>query len=248
MQGCLFFCYFCAAMANRGFQFKRFKIEQEGAALKVGTDACILGAWAHHPAPARILDIGTGTGLLALMLAQRYDAPVEALEPEPEAAAHAQDNFNMSPWPSQIRLHELRVQDFSPAHPFDLIVCNPPFYPNHLKTANRQRNLALHQEELDFGTLARHCKQLLASQGLCYILLPPRQAGEFEMAARETALYPQQRLLVQERQETPIHRTVVAFGHIPQVSVKEASLVIRAENGGYSAAYKALLHDYYLIF
>src|SRR5690606_33813019 len=98
-----------------------------------------------------------------------------------------------SPWPSRIRLHELKVQAYTPTHPFDLIVCNPPFYSNHLKTANRQRNLALHQEELDFKTLARHCKQLLASKGLCYILLPPRQAAEFEKAARETALYPQQR-------------------------------------------------------
>lgn len=248
MQGCLFFCYFCAAMANRGFQFKQFKIEQEGAALKVGTDACILGAWAHHPAPMHILDIGTGTGLLALMLAQRYDAPVEALEPEPEAAARAQQNFDRSPWPSSINMHELTVQAFSPAHLFELIVCNPPFYPNHLKTSNKQRNLALHQEGLDFETLAKHCKQLMASNGLCYILLPPRQAVEFEMAARETALYPQQKLVVQERKETAVHRTVVAYGHAPLASVKEESLIIRAENGEYSQAYKALLRDYYLIF
>lgn len=236
-------------MANTWFQFKQFRVEQDKTALKVGTDACILGAWAKKDHPAHILDIGTGTGLLALMLAQRYNSSrLDALEPEPLAAGQAQENFSRSPWAAQLHLHRLPVQHFQPSYRYDLIVCNPPFYPQYLKSPDARRNLALHQENLNFADLAKACHRLLATEGLCYILLPPRQMEEFTQQAEKEALYPQQHLLVQDRPHLPVHRVITSFAKSQPKEVQTVSLLIRNEAGEYSPAYKALLGDYYLIF
>lgn len=217
--------------------------------MKVGTDACILGAWAHHPAPAYVLDIGTGTGLLSLMLAQRFtNAHLDALEPEAQAARQAEENFTSSPWADRLFLHECSVQEYFPKNTYDLIVCNPPFYPNHLKTTDHRRNLALHQEILDFNALAIACARLLAKEGLCYILLPPGQATAFEKQANLQGLFVQQRLLVRERTSTPVHRTIFSYSREKAVEESVVHLTIRSETGDYSADYQALLHDFYLKF
>lgn len=234
-------------MGNAWFQFKQFRVEQAGAALKVGTDACILGAWAQHPAPDRILDIGTGTGLLSLMLAQRYgSAQIEALEPEPEAVRQAGENFNRSPWADRLLLHSIVVQEFFPDTTFDLIVCNPPFYPDHLKSDDRRRNLALHQEMLRFDELAAACARLLAKAGICFILLPPSQAVDFQKQALLHGLHIRQRLLVQERTHSRVHRTVIAYTAEKPREEEVVYLTIRAESGDYSPHYQALLKEFYL--
>jgi tRNA1Val (adenine37-N6)-methyltransferase len=235
-------------MGNAWFQFKQFRIEQDRSALKVGTDACILGAWAGSENPQTMLDIGTGTGLLALMLAQRYRGSIVALEPDEESAGQAQQNFENSPWPARLQLVREKVQQFSASSPFDLIVCNPPFYPHHLKAANARRNEALHQDTLSFPELAQACARLLAPAGLCYILLPPRQALEFEQEARRQGLYAQKKLFVQERADSPMHRTVYGYGFANTAAVAEEQLCIREEGGAYSQAYRNLLQGYYLIF
>ena len=236
-------------MGNPWFQFKQFRIEQARAALKVGTDACILGAWAKQAAPVRILDIGTGTGLLTLMLAQRYKAiQLDALEPEQEAAAQAGDNFLKSPWHDRINLHQLPVQEFFPDHTYELIICNPPFYPRHLKSSDSRRNMALHQETLTFAALARECSRLLAADGLCYLLLPPQQSADFEAEAALHGLFVQKRLLVQDRPQLPVHRIITCFGKTASPKIQEDQLKIRDADGAYSPAYRKLLQDYFIIF
>jgi tRNA1Val (adenine37-N6)-methyltransferase len=235
-------------MGNAWFQFKQFRVEQDRSALKVGTDACILGAWAQAKNPHAILDIGTGTGLLALMLAQRYPVRVVALEPDAESAGQAQENFQNSPWSERLQLVREKVQTFVASNPFELIVCNPPFYPHHLKAANARRNAALHHDTLTFPELAEACARLLAPAGLCYILLPPRQALEFEQEASRWSLYVQKKLFIQERADSPIHRTVYGYGFANTATVEEEPLCIREEGGAYSGAYQTLLQGYYLIF
>ncbi|EMR01533.1 tRNA1(Val) (adenine(37)-N6)-methyltransferase [Cesiribacter andamanensis] len=235
-------------MANSWFQFKQFRVEQDRCPLKVGTDACLLGAWSQADSPSRILDIGTGTGLLALMLAQRYTAPILALEPDAQSAAQARENFASSPWPDRLQLLETRVQELKADTPFDLIVCNPPFYPHHLKAADARRNQALHQETLSFAELASACSRLLSPTGLCYILLPPRQAEEFERVASACGLLPQRKLLIRERPGSPIHRTVGGYGKGVKQEIQEEVLEIRDAAGAYSAAFRRLLKSYYLIF
>lgn len=246
--GCLFFCYFAPAMGNSWFQFKQFRVEQAQAPLKVGTDACILGAWSHHNAPRSILDIGTGTGLLALMLAQRYNAPIDALEPDLTAAVQAAENFSNSPWQSSIALHTLPLQEYFPGHAYDLIVCNPPFYASHLKTESKSRNMALHQETLGFDELASHSSRLLAANGCLFVLLPPRQAREFEQQAIGHGLHVQQRLQVNDRPALPVHRMVCSFGKNPPVQEQTARLSIRDSVGAYSREFSIMMKDYYLIF
>ena len=236
-------------MGNAWFQFKQFRVEQDRTALKVGTDACILGAWAKKKAAARILDIGTGTGLLALMLAQQHpQAIIDALEPEPQAAQQAQENFNSSPWNAYLHLNAIPVQEFHPYYQYELIVCNPPFYPKHLKTADKRRNMALHQDMLSFADLAGACSRLLAHDGLCYILLPPRQSDEFAAQALKEGLFLQQSLLIQDRPHLAVHRVVNCFAKSAAPAVETRQLIIRNEAGDYSPAYQALLKEYYLIF
>lgn len=248
-MGCLFLLLICQLMGNSWFQFKQFRIAQDRCALKVGTDACILGAWAPAPAavPKNALDIGTGTGLLALMLAQRFAAAaITALEPEPAAAEQAKENFQNSPWADRLQLLSQRVQHFEPSHRFDLIVCNPPFYPNHLKTANHKRNLALHQEELSFQELAQACARLLAPQGICSLLLPPRQAEAFEQEAQPAGLWLQGKLLVRERANSPFHRTVYTYGFQQPQHVQSNELTIRDADNHYSTSFRQLLQPFYL--
>jgi tRNA1Val (adenine37-N6)-methyltransferase len=235
-------------MGNSWFQFKQFRVEQAQAPLKVGTDACILGAWSQQHAPNNILDIGTGTGLLALMLAQRYQAPVDALEPDDIAARQAAENFSNSPWKDRIQLHSLPLQEFLPAYSYDLIVCNPPFYASHLKTDNMSRNMALHQEALSFRALAQHSSRLLEDSGQLFVLLPPRQMQEFELEARQQGLYVQQRLLINDRPLLPVHRTVFSFGKKAPAREQISHLTIRDSNGAYSPHFIELMKDYYLIF
>lgn len=235
-------------MGNSWFQFKQFRVEQAQAPLKVGTDACILGAWSQQDSPKQILDIGTGTGLLALMLAQRYQAPVDALEPDAQAAQQAAENFSNSPWKNRIQLHPLPLQEYFSAYAYNLIVCNPPFYASHLKTNNRSRNMALHQEVLSFAALAHHSSRLLDVNGLLYVLLPPRQAQEFELEAKQHGLYVQQRLHINDRPQLPVHRTVFSFGKEVPALEQTAHLTIRDGNGAYSPHFIELMKDYYLIF
>lgn len=235
-------------MGNSWFQFKQFRVEQAQAPLKVGTDACILGAWSNHDAPRSILDIGTGTGLLALMLAQRYQVRIDALEPDLIAALQAKENFSNSPWKENIQLYPLPLQEFIPNQRYDLIVCNPPFYASHLKSENRNRNMALHQEALGFDELASHSSRLLAASGLLFVLLPPRQAEEFRLKAMEHGVYVQQKLLISDRPQLPVHRNVYSFANTPPQEVQTSQLTIRDGNGGYSSEFSELMQDYYLIF
>ncbi|WP_224998223.1 tRNA1(Val) (adenine(37)-N6)-methyltransferase [Cesiribacter sp. SM1] len=236
-------------MGNSWFQFKQFRVEQALAPLKVGTDACILGAWSQHESPRSILDIGTGTGLLSLMLAQRYEASIDALEPNAQAAGQAAVNFCNSPWKDRIKLQQLLLQEYFPAHTYDFIVCNPPFYASHLKSGNRSRDMALHQESLSFTALAQHSSRLLAASGRLFVLLPPRQAQEFELEAKQAGLYVQQRLHINDRPSLPVvHRTVFSFGKKVPEAEQVFQLTIRDASGAYSDQFRDLMKEYYLIF
>lgn len=237
-------------MANTHFQFKQFRIEQDRCAMKVCTDACILGAYTIAPSIAtHMLDIGTGTGLLSLMLAQRYpQLHIDAVELEPAAFQQAAHNVLQSPWSSNIRLHHTAIQSFNSTNTFQLIVCNPPFYPAHLRSDNQQKNQAHHHESLSFPELATAIKRLLAPSGLCSMLLPPRQAEEFSLLAEKAGLFVQHELLIQERARDQAHRSIRFYSHIHKKSPSFDRLIIRDEEGGYSSRFQELLHPYYLIF
>jgi tRNA1Val (adenine37-N6)-methyltransferase len=235
-------------MANSYFQFKQFRVEQDRCAMKVCTDACIQGAYTCAPNAKRILDIGCGTGLLSLMMAQRHPAAyIDAVEIEVNAYKQALENVSSSPWADRIRVQHLPVQSFSASLPYDLIIVNPPFYPRHLRSPNKQRNQAHHHDSLSFQELAKACKSLLAPEGYCSILLPPEQADEFAGIAAGEGLYASHELEIRESHSHQPHRSIRQYGQ-HQKSFSLDRLNIRDEDNSYSQAFRKLLQPYYTIF
>lgn len=236
---------------NTYFQFKQFRIEQAHTAMKVSTEACILGAWTFAENPQKILDIGTGTGLLSLMLAQRFpSSQIESVEIESNAFQQAQQNVSRSPFYANIRLYHTSIQDFAQnpkASTYDLIVCNPPFYANYLQSPDAKLNIALHQNTLPLETLAEAIEFLLALQGRAFILLPPFFMEKFCLLAKRKNLFPQKKLHIFHSPKHPILREITAFGFY-ESNLASQHLFIRNEKGEYTNEFKTLLKDFYLHF
>lgn len=217
--------------------------------MKVSADACMFGAYVQHPSAGRILDIGAGTGLLSLMLAQSHPAAlIDAVEPEPQAYEQAKENVTASPWSKQIHLHHGTVQEYKPAQPYDLIICNPPFYLKHLPSADPQRRLAFHQDNLSFEDLAKTCEALLAPLGTCSILLPLRQAEQFTETAMQRGLVLKDQLLLQHSPSHKPHRSITSYSFAQTKSPSSDRLFVRLEDGSYNPVYRQLLQPYYTIF
>jgi tRNA1Val (adenine37-N6)-methyltransferase len=165
------------------FRFKQFTVEQDKCAMKVGTDALLLGAWADCSHATRVLDIGTGTGVLALMLAQRApQAHIDAIEIDAAAAEQATQNVARSPWQSRVTVYEVSLQQFAAANPlpiYDFIVSNPPFFHQSLKTPDPQRAQARHTDSLLHDVLLHNTAQLLLPNGSCCFVLPTNQSARF---------------------------------------------------------------------
>jgi len=237
-------------MANTYFQFKQFIIHQDRCGMKLSTDAVILGAWAAHKSPKKILDIGTGTGAIALMLAQRYPkAFTEAVELDGEAFVQANDNVSLSPWKDRIQVIHLSFQQYAASQPgcFDLIVSNPPYFPDHIKSNDQQRNLALHNDSLPFGDLINGVADILAPNGLFWVILPERQMQDLEKLAAARGLFPCHQVIVRNHPDAPALRLVQAFS-FSKNDPSETVLCIRDHERRYSAAYKELLRDFLLDF
>ena len=154
------------------FHFKQFSIQQDACAMKVSLDACLFGALCQVEHAKSVLDIGTGTGLLALMTAQRSNAHIDAIELDEKAAQQAHENVEKSPFLSHINVLHKNILQFSASHKYDVIVCNPPFFSDHLKGPNQKRNLARHNDHLSFSQLSQCLSQNLHTDGRAWILLP----------------------------------------------------------------------------
>jgi tRNA1Val (adenine37-N6)-methyltransferase len=237
-------------MANSWFQFQQFRVLQDRCAMKISTDAVLLGSLAQCPSPKQILDIGTGTGVIALMLAQRFpEAQVTALEIDPEAAAQAAENFKESPFADRLQLIPTALQDFSADASFDLIVSNPPYFPNHLKSIDHKRNLALHTNGLPFETLLSQACQLLAPSGQFWVILPPRQMEDFCKLAEQVLLFPNSKIQIRDTASKPTHREIVSFSktkEFPSISIRICSL--KNEDGTYTKDYQQLIAGFLLGF
>lgn len=229
------------------FEMKQMRIEQDQCAMKVSTDACIQGAWTPiNAAVQRVLDIGTGTGLLSLMLAQR--APqihIDALELDPDAARQAQDNVTQSVFAQQIKVHHIDATQFESDTKYDLIICNPPFFNNSLKGPDQQRNLARHTDCLTQQQLIRVVLKYLASNAYAAILLPITEALQWEELAQLQGLYSFKRLMIQPFAHTPANRVVLLCA-TQKAPLIEESLIIYDEPKQYSQAFIDLMHPYYL--
>lgn len=240
------------------FRFKQFTVWHDRSALKVCTEACILGAYAEVTGAVRGLDIGTGTGLLALMAAQRNTAiHIDAVEIEEQNYLQAVNNVAQSPFAEQIAIHHTTIQEWAGRKenpiqtldvlPYDLIISNPPFFANHLRSPDQARNRALHTDTLTLEELAASVRRLLSADGRFVVLLPARETQLLaEVAARE-GLWPTRRLEVFQRSDKPLFRMITTFERHDTQSVTE-TLYIHHPDGTYSDAFRALLKEYYLIF
>lgn len=229
-------------MPNNYFQFKQFKILQAQTAMKVSTDACILGALATKDKPGKILDIGTGTGLLALMLAQRYSSDVVAVESDATSYTEAKINVCNSPWSNRITLYYQRIQDFAKKHhqDFDLIVCNPPFY----SPSPFSNDQSKHSSSLPFSDLLKVFLQLLTASGSAFLLLPEYEMTCFNRMVAHTKLTVKAQLIIKNRKNSKKSKIITEFSFGKNSSCNK-ELIIKNDDA-YSQDFIDLMKDYYL--
>jgi tRNA1Val (adenine37-N6)-methyltransferase len=232
------------------FRFKQFQVHHDRCAMKVGTDGVLLGAVASADAPKTILDVGTGTGLVALMLAQRFPtARIEAVEIDEAAFLQAKGNAEGSPWGDRVHVWHSRFQDYAKTceEKFDLIVSNPPYFSRHLLSEDPRRNLALHQEGLDFSTLAAGVSKLLDPTGFFWVILPPLQMASLESELQKQGLFPFFLLEIFDRPQKKSHRRIQGFS-FKDGSFERRIISIRDTEGLYSKEYSELVREFLIIF
>lgn len=238
-------------MANTYFKFKQFTVLQDKCAMKVGTDGVILGAYVNCSKANKILDIGTGTGLIALMLAQKYDAKIFAIDIDLQSYIQACENVNNSKWNTRIHVCHTSFQDFAKSYKknkFDCIVTNPPYFTNSLKAPDNKRALARHNDNLPFNKLLEGINVLLDVAGSFYIILPNDAENEFSALAESSGLYRRKLLFIKTIPQKSHKRCVIEYGKTPCEIKKETILIETGERHSYSIEYKNLTKDFYLDF
>jgi tRNA1Val (adenine37-N6)-methyltransferase len=230
------------------FQFKQFSIAQQHTAMKVGTDGVLLGAWSKT-LEGNILDIGTGTGLIALMLAQRTKtALIDAIEMDAIASEEAQENFKNSKWKTRLKVIHSTIQNYHPTKKYDVIVSNPPFFINSTKAPNNLRNNARHTDELSFIELIVSVKRLLSTSGIFSLILPTEEANQFISLANQNGLFLTRRCLVKPNPTKASKRVIMEFS-FTETNILEETLTIETENRHeYTKEYITLTKDFYLKF
>ncbi|EJW92065.1 SAM-dependent methyltransferase [gut metagenome] len=215
--------------------------------MKVGTDGVLLGAWAPIADCRYILDVGTGTGLIALQLAQRsQQAHIIGVEIDAEAAKQAVENVQHSPWPDRIQVQTADFRTYTPAHPFDLIVSNPPYFVDALQCPDSQRNTARHVGGLNYELLFRRSTQMITPTGIVAIVIPAEIETHVLAVAANHGFYIYHRLSVFTKPGKPCRRILLALGTDSMHAHQEEILYIEDKSGNYSPAYKALTGDFYL--
>lgn len=232
------------------FSFKQFTIQHDKSSLKVCTDSCLLGAWTNPEKAQKILDIGTGSGLLALMLAQRSvpNAQIDAIDIHIPSVEQAQQNVKSSPFRHQIQVHLAALQDWKPNYKYDYIICNPPFWENSLKRHNEDRNSAMHGTQLTASDILQHAQRLLSPTGILACMYPPAEMESFENKAIENGWNVYQQCQVYDKEGGKLIRilTELKFQTVSPVFLDR--IVIKNAEDAYSNRFCSLLQPYYLIF
>jgi tRNA1Val (adenine37-N6)-methyltransferase len=240
-------------MSNSYFRFKQFIIHQDRCAMKVTTDACLFGAWAASDVRSqmsdvrRMLDVGTGTGLLSLMLAQKNDANIDAIEIDKDAFEQAKENILASPWKERINIDHVDARNFSALGKYDIIISNPPFYENELKSPDEKRNIA-HHGGLLLKDLLEIISQNLDRAGHFYLLLPPKRVTELDALLPSHGLKLIQSVWVRQSVVHDYFRVFVkgSSAQNNEKQIPEKELSIWNEKKEYTDEFIELLKDYYL--
>lgn len=234
---------------NKPFQFKQFTIQQDKAAMKIGTDGVLLGAWVNLDSnPFSILDIGAGTGLIALMLAQRANAEIiDAIELNEEAYEQTVENFECSDWGDRLFCYHSSFQEFANEmeKPYDLIISNPPFYTATFKELEKKRAMARHTVSLTYKELLKYTSKLLSLNGSCAFIIPYSEEEKFKEIAKRHKLFPNRITRVRGTKNSLVKRSLLQFSFTEQAIVLD-ELVIELERHVYTSEYKGLVKDFYL--
>ena len=235
-------------MPNTFFRFKQFVVQQDKCAMKVGTDGVLLGAWADVPSEGKVLDLGTGTGLVALMVAQRCGADVVAVDISGEACEQAAENVAESPWKDRIQVvhadAKLMGEDY--AGMFDCIVSNPPYFKENVKCPGQLRNTARHTDELSFRQLSETSSLLLKEGGALSVVLPAGAAHEFIAEASAQRLLLSRQTWIHTKPGAQPKRVLMTFVKGQSVSTEVVYMTIHEADHSFSEAYKSLTSDFYL--
>jgi len=251
-------------MPNPYFQFKQFTIQQDRCAMKVTTDACLFGAWVaskvgrHKLADCdkrvmNILDIGTGSGLLALMLAQQGEYAIDAIEIDKDAFEQASENMAASPWPGRVKVFHADVKEFAAATKYDVIICNPPFYENELKGVHTKKNIAHHDDGLLIPELLNTIKRNLEPDGSFYLLLPFKRNEEIKKLLTENNYSIREMTFIRQSTRHDYFRILLAgklkTDDLTEIMIDEISIKNDPSSGlkeQYTPAFINLLKEYYL--
>lgn len=238
-------------MPNNFFQFKKFKIIQNKCLMKVGTDAVLLGAWIDSSNYKTILDIGTGTGVIALMIAQKSNAIITAIEIDKDSCCEAKVNFSKSIFSNKIKTKHISFQEFykTTSKKFDLIVSNPPYFINSLKSKKDGRNLSRHNDLLSFDDLLLGVFKLLNLTGKFCLILPKNEALIFKSLAQTNGLFLTKLLRIQTRNGDVSEKRHLMQFEFSKTGYSESTLIIEENSHrNYTKEYKDFTKDYYLNF
>lgn len=241
--------FFLTQHAATLFHFKQFSIEDTGATMKVGTDAVLLGASVSPSVePTRILDIGTGCGILALMMAQRFsNAIIDAIDIDAPSVAIASENILLSPWANRVQSFKTSLQDFAAnrKQEYSLIISNPPYFSNSLRSGDPQKSLARHDDTLPPTLLFNCSSRILRSHGEIWIIVPSSEQEKFDNAAKETNLYLTSTLNICTATGKSPKLSILSFSDIAS-SAKETTYYIRDQKNQYTTWYKQLTQPFLL--
>ena len=235
-------------MANPYFQFKQFTVWHDCCAMKVGTDAVLLGSWMPVNGASRMLDVGCGCGLIALMAAQRNEqSRIVAVEIDGEAASQAKENVEKSPWSNRIDVVNTDIRTFQTEEKFDYIFSNPPYFVNSLKCPDKQRSIARHTDSLDFETLMQCIASLLKEDGEFSVVVPMEAIMSLKAAAISHKLYLSRETHVYTKPSAPAKRALLSFSPtMPKDTILPKQLVMHTHHREYTKEYENMVKDFYL--
>jgi len=238
-------------MPGHSFVFKKFTIFQHDSAHKVGTDAVLIGAWAQVEKAKSILDIGTGTGIIALMMAQKSKAHIDAIDIEQSSYKQAYENIKHSSWQERINVRQISLQDYvkSCGKKFDIIITNPPYFVDSFKAPDEERSHARHNDTLSFTDLIEGVKNLLQADGKFYIILPTKEAGDFKNMAEKKGLYLVKRMRVKTKLVNDTEKRHIMKFSFNKILLQDQTMSIEKDvHHDYTDEYKLLTSDFYLHF
>ncbi len=230
------------------FQFQQFSLQQDRCAMKLGTDAMVLGAWARHPSALHVLDIGSGTGVLSLMFAQENSpCQIDALEIDLAAVQQARENITASPWAERITVHHQSLQNWQPNYLYQQIICNPPYFQNGQQSSDLSRRQARHDSKLSYADLISHALRLLAPTGLLTLVLPTIEP--FLALAVQQGFVLHRHCQIRHSLQHPVRRHLLEFNLSVDSEITQTcqsqTLVLKTAAGNWSPEYKQLTHRFH---